>query len=885
MIRAGYLIDNQGYQSGTPDTYMSGWGYEYLQDISYHTEGWKYEYVLGTFSELIAKHEAGEIDLISSISYTPERAENLLYSTNPSGKKCYYVYVKPDRGDLTVGDPEALRGKTIGVNPDVLQTTEGKAWLAERGIDVTYKEYATGGEVFSALSSGEVDAIIMNDVLSSDDAMPVFYVGESDYYFTVPKSRPDIMAELDAAMAQILTSNPHYNDEFKARYSAINVGSSSLTDRERDWLASCDNTVTVGYLDNLRPYSLRGKDNQMEGALSAVVSDMRERFGITVNERAYSSNSDSEAALGRGEIDVALPFAKDYWIAEQEGYAQSDSLASSSLVALYKGDDLGSALSSILVQPNSIVSESLLRSRYPDADIIMCDNASACFDALSSGRAQAAIIPVMALDVVRSQNDLSAYKTAELPGTVRLTARMRQDAPTLLAIVNKSIANSQDNITAGIYTAQSCGETETTLVRFVRLYQGVFVAGVAVAFLGIMAILAWSLLRARKAQQEAQAASSAKTAFLSRMSHDIRTPLNGIIGILGVNEAHAEDAEYVSRNRKKARVAADHLLSLTNDVLDMSKIEDSKVVLEHKPFNVIDVIDEVLVVGRLRAPEFGVTIESIGAEDLVHTDVIGSPDHVRRVLLNLVDNAVKYNRLGGTVRCAVDELGVKGNIVTYRFVVIDTGVGMSEEFLKRIFEPFTQAGSDARSNYQGTGMGMPIVKGFVEKMDGSIDVTSTQGEGSSFCVVLPFEIDHAPERHAGSADAEGECDVSGMRVLLAEDNDLNLEIATTLLANEGVAVTCAANGREAFDTFVDRPAGSFDAILMDIMMPVMDGYEAACAIRRSVKADVGSVPIFAMTANAFAEDAQRAHDAGMNGHLTKPIDMEKVKQALATARR
>lgn len=286
---------------------MSGWGYEYLQDISYHTEGWKYEYVLGTFSELIAKHEAGEIDLMSSISYTPERAENLLYSTNPSGKKCYYVYVKPDRGDLTVGDPEALRGKTIGVNPDVLQTTEGKAWLAERGIDVTYKEYATGGEVFSALSSGEVDAIIMNDVLSSDDAMPVFYVGESDYYFTVPKSRPDIMAELDAAMAQILTSNPHYNDEFKARYSAINVGSSSLTDRERDWLASCDNTVTVGYLDNLRPYSLRGKDNQMEGALSAVVSDMRERFGITVNERAYSSNSDSEAALGRGEIDVAPP--------------------------------------------------------------------------------------------------------------------------------------------------------------------------------------------------------------------------------------------------------------------------------------------------------------------------------------------------------------------------------------------------------------------------------------------------------------------------------------------------------------------------------------------------------------------------------------------------
>ena len=199
-----------------------------------------------------------------------------------------------------------------------------------------------------------------------------------------------------------------------------------------------------------------------------------------------------------------------------------------------------------------------------------------------------------------------------------------------LAIANKSIANSQDNITAGTYTAQSYGETETTLVRFVRLYQGAFVAGVDVVLVGIMAILAWSLLRARKAQQEAQAASSAKTAFLSRMSHDIRTPLNGIIGMLSVNEAHAEDAEYVSQDRKKARVAADHLLSLINDVLDMSKIEDGKVVLEHKPFSIIDAIDEVLVIGRLRAPEFGVTIESIGVKDLVHTDVIGSPDHVRR---------------------------------------------------------------------------------------------------------------------------------------------------------------------------------------------------------------------------------------------------------------
>lgn len=251
-IRVGYLLDNQGFESGSPDTYMSGWGYEYLQDLSYHAKGWKYEYVTGTFSELMAVHEAGQIDLMSNISYTPERAEKLLYSTNPSGKERYYIYVKSDRDDLTAGDPQSLQGKTIGVNPGVQQTESGKKWLADEGIDVNFKEYATGNDIFKALTDDEVDAIIMNDTLSSGDALPVYYVGESDYYFTVPKSRPGIMAEVNSAMAQIQASNPRYNDEVKTRYSVSNGGSSSLTKAERAWLDARGNTVTFGYLENTR---------------------------------------------------------------------------------------------------------------------------------------------------------------------------------------------------------------------------------------------------------------------------------------------------------------------------------------------------------------------------------------------------------------------------------------------------------------------------------------------------------------------------------------------------------------------------------------------------------------------------------------------------------
>lgn len=379
------------------------------------------------------------------------------------------------------------------------------------------------------------------------------------------------------------------------------------------------------------------------------------------------------------------------------------------------------------------------------------------------------------------------------------------------------------------------------------------------------------------------------------MSRDIRTPLNGIIGLLGINDAHKDDAELVAQNRAKAHVAADHLLSLINDVLDMSKIEDRKVVLEHRSFDLPKLLGEVLVVGRLRASELGVEVVEEGRENIRCPHVLGSPEHVRRVMLNLVDNAVKYNRPGGEVRCSAQTLAVEGEKVRYRFTVSDTGIGMSVEFLKHIFEPFTQANDDAHSNYQGTGMGMPIVKGLVEQMGGTIEVHSKLGEGSVFVVELPFDVDRGPEAHgatetggaaAGAAVAVGSDAhaIDGMRVLLVEDNDLNREIAQTLLEDEGVAVTCAADGQEAVDVFKSRPAGSFDAILMDIMMPVMDGLEAAKAIRALDRAD-SKVPIIATTAKVTEEDCQAVFAAGMDDHLAKPLEPDALVAALLRHRR
>ncbi len=445
------------------------------------------------------------------------------------------------------------------------------------------------------------------------------------------------------------------------------------------------------------------------------------------------------------------------------------------------------------VRPNSTVSADLLKARFPGADVTEYGDTTSCFAALADGRARSVVIPVTALDAVHEQNDLSGYKTSELPGTVSLAVWMRQDDPMLLTIVNKGIANAKENLIAGTYTNDSYGEKESSLVKFVRFHQTGLITGAAVVLLATVSVLAWAL---RRAQGPGRGAGcQCRQVGVSR-PHEPRHPHAAERHHrLGINDAHKDDAELVAQNRAKAHVAADHLLSLINDVLDMSKIEDRKVVLEHRSFDLPKLLGEVLVVGRLRASELGVEVVEEGREHIRCPHVLGSPEHVRRVMLNLVDNAVKYNRPGGEVRCSAQTLAVEGEKVRYRFTVSDTGIGMSVEFLKHIFEPFTQANDDARSSYQGTGMGMPIVKGLVEQMGGTIEVHSKLGEGSVFVVELPFDVDRGPEAHgatetggaaAGAAVAVGSDAhaIDGMRVLLVEDNDLNREIAQTLLEDE-----------------------------------------------------------------------------------------------------
>ena len=385
------------------------------------------------------------------------------------------------------------------------------------------------------------------------------------------------------------------------------------------------------------------------------------------------------------------------------------------------------------------------------------------------------------------------------------------------------------------------------------------------------------------AVSQADRANAAKTSFLSRMSHDIRTPLNGIVGLMAIDDSHPDDLALITANRGKMKIAANYLLSLINDVLQMSKLESGEIVLAHEPLDLNRLSRDILTIVEQRARDAGVTLEydRSQTERVRIGNVYGSPLHLRQIFLNIYGNCIKYNRVGGSVKTVCRCLEEQDGRVTYQWTIRDTGIGMSEEFLAHIFDPFSQEHTDARSVYNGTGLGMSIVKNLIDAMGGSISVTSEEGVGSEFVITLPFEIaDVLPESREEEAAADA-ADVNGLHLLLAEDNELNAEIAKTLLADRGITVDIAWDGRQALEMFENRPSGTYDAILMDVMMPHMDGLSATRAIRALERADAKTIPIIAMTANAFDEDAQKCFEAGMNAHLSKPLRIEKLVATVA----
>ena len=875
-VRVGYF-QYANFQEGGYGEHKQGAGYEYLQKISYIT-GWKYEYVYGSFKECLDMLADGEIDILGNVSYTPERAESIDYSTYAAGTERYWIYTREDHTDLMDGDPKQMNGCRIGVADGSYQKELLEKWLDSNQIQAEVVVCKGYDEMIEKLDADELDALVIPVLSVNSDFIAIANIGASDCYFGVSKSRPDLLKELNSAMEEINNTETDYSSKLYARYEGKAVINYALNKEEKQWLDAHENTIRVGYLKDNLPFC--GEENgKLTGILGTVLDTVQEKYKITIKAVPCSTGVEMNEALQSGKIDIAGPIIQDFYTQEQFQVVLTDEIFDITPVVIYQGNEYTNSLSTIAATETSLYSKLMVSRLFPDAEIKQYGTQEECLEAVANGKAGATVIPSSKINLLNESPLTKSLSFAEMAKRQELGMFTTRENRRAATIINKAIAQSS-NILNGVVLAQnSVSEKKMTLQDVLEEYAGL---GIVVSFVIIFVLLflVYSLSVSRKKQmealkeaQDANAANIAKTTFLNHRSHDIRTPMNAIVVFTEIAMKRKPDKE-VENCLKKIRQSSEYLMTLVNDVLDISRIESGK--LESKPVlvDLRDMLNTVLSIARGYIENRDLNL-CVSREELKTPYVMADELRIREVLLNIISNAIKFTKDGGTISVVAENCpGNDAHHVIVRYRISDTGIGMSEEFLNRIFDEFSQENGGARTSYKGTGLGMAIAKKYVDLMGGKIEVSSRQGVGSTFTVEIPLLI----AEHVETEEKEKlkkDMDLHGLHVLLAEDNDLNAEIAIALLEEQGMIVTRAVDGKSALTQFCNTVPGTFDLILMDIMMPEMNVYETTKAIRNlSDRPDGKKIPIIAMTANAFAEDVQAALNAGMDDHVAKPVDME-----------
>ena len=875
-VRVGYF-PYANFQEGGYGEHKQGAGYEYLQKISYIT-GWKYEYVYGSFKECLDMLADGEIDILGSVSYTPERAESIDFSTYAEGTERYWIYTREDHTDLTNGDPKQMNGCRIGVADGSYQKELLEKWLDSNQIQAEVVVCKGYDEMIKKLDADELDALVVPALSVNSDFIAIANIGVSDCYFGVSKSRPDLLKELNSAMEEINNTETDYSSKLYARYEGKAVINYVLNKEEKQWLDAHEKTIRVGYLKGNLPFC--GEENgKLTGILGTVLDTVQEKYKITIKAVPCSTGVEMNEALQSGKIDIAGPIIQDFYTQEQFQVVLTDEIFDITPVVIYKGNEYTNSLSTIAATETSLYSKLMVSRLFPDAEIKLYDTQEECLEAVANGKVGATVIPSSKINLLNESSLTKSLSFAEMAKRQELAMFTTRENRRAATIINKAIEQSS-NILNGVVLAQnSVSEKKMTLQDILAEYAGLAIV-VSFVIIFVLLLLVYSLSVSRKKQmealkeaQDANAANIAKTTFLNHMSHDIRTPMNAIVGFTDIAMKRKPDKE-VENCLKKIRQSSEYLMTLINDVLDISRIESGKLEYKPIPVDLRDMINTVLSIARGYIENRDLNLY-VSREELKTPYVMADELRIREVLLNIISNAIKFTKDGGTISFVAENCpGNDEHHVIVRYRISDTGIGMSEEFLDRIFDEFSQENDGARTSYKGTGLGMAIAKKYVDLMGGKIEVSSRQGVGSTFTVEIPLLI----AEHVETEEKEKlkkDTDLHGLHVLLAEDNDLNAEIAVSLLEEQGMIVTRAADGKSALAQFCNTDPGTFDLILMDIMMPEMNGYETTKAIRNLPdRPDGKKIPIIAMTANAFAEDVQAALNAGMDDHVAKPVDME-----------
>ena len=893
VVRVGSFEDTFNYvnEKGA----RKGYGYELLQTLSGYT-GWQVEYVTCDWSDCFEKLENGEIDIMGAISYTEDRAEKMLFSDEPMGEEKYYLYADLSRADISASDYKTLNGKKVGVlmgtEPEVMLTE----WEEKYGLKTEHVNVSNNEDAKQKLANHEIDCFVsLEESFWADLGIStITRVGKSGIYYALNKNRSDLKEELDNAMRALDEAAPFYTADLYKRYFSLDY-IPILTGEEKAWLKE-HGAIKMGFLTSDSGVSTF---DPATGEFTGVITDYIQFAADCLGNQelefqlvGYDSKEAELDALKSGEIDMIFHFDQSPNLAEEYHFACTNTTWTSNLMAVTNQQHFNeNNVNRIAVPQNKLSLKKYLAFYYPQWEIVDCDTQEDAAKLVKDGQADCFVTGIS------SENKYSkkySFYSVPLLNPVKSCFAVNSGNRSLLSILNKTIKAMPVNMLAGALAMYKSSARKVTLSDFIKdnFFMALLVSSIAVA--AILLTILKLLRKARKAEaaarkaasdtqelnaklqvavEKAESANHAKSTFLFNMSHDIRTPMNAIIGYADLASRHLDDPAKLKNYMENIQVCGQNLLMLLNNVLDLARIENDKTEMEYSVSDIEKDFRNCVAMFRNQADSKGQTL--MVTTQLQYPYIYADIPHLTEICTNLVSNAVKYTGAGGTIRCNVTQKpGEKEGWCDTVVTVADNGIGMSQEFQKHIFEPFERERTSTVSKVEGSGIGMGIVKKLVGLMGGTVAVESRIGVGSKFTVTIPCRIASEDEtqakRETNPSDQKCLC---GTRILLTEDNDLNAEIAVELLQEEGCTVDRAKDGVECVDMLEKAANGTYQLILMDIQMPVMNGYDAARKIRGLDDPQKANIPIIAMTANAFTEDRQVALDAGMNDHIAKPINM------------
>lgn len=897
-VKVGYYFSHN-FQEGMDDTTpKSGYSYEYLQKIASYT-GWKYEYVYGEWNDLFEQLKNGDIDMMAGVAYSESREDIISYPDSEMLNETFYIYKDENDSSMQCGNISSYRGKKIGtLKDDQRMTSSLEKWKSQYHAEIEIVYYSDITECAEAFNENKIDGFVSADnvVSSYSGITPVEKIGKQPFYLCVAKDRSDLLSELNMAVSIINEQDTLELDELKNKYYTETTVSVFLSEQEHQWMQK-HKTVTVGYLKHYLPYCDMEKDGSVTGLVSDLVPDLFHalpgNYSPEIVYRCFEDQQEMLDSLKNGEVDFVIPISDGKWYSEQEGFIQSSSIVAFPIALAYREPYKDNVTAKIAVNQNNLRQYWYTLDNYPDAEIVMCDSIEECIDAINSGKADSTLLS--ALRVSQLLDGEKKLNIITLSDDEKLCFGVASGNKSLLQLLNHglSILGESYGLNHTYRYLDTVGSY--TMTDVIQDHAWFFIGVLSILFiLIIIYFIHRDQEQSRAARREqkqkellkealgaAEQASIAKKVFLQNMSHDIRTPMNAVLGFTDLAIQAGNDTAKIQEYLEKIRISGNHLLGIVNEVLEISRIESGQTKLDETVCSISDIVTETDVIIREQAlkknQEFSIDIWKV--QDLyIYCDKL----RIKEILVNLLGNAVKYTQNGGQISlCMIQTPCERNGYGNYEIHVKDNGCGMSQEFLKKIFVPFERQANSTISGIQGTGLGMPIVKGFVDAMGGTIDIISEENKGTEIIV-------HLCQRLAKPSDKRKKTEklsyppefFAGKRILLVEDNSMNREIASAILEEAGLIVDIAENGAVAVKKISHCSSEFYDAVLMDIQMPIMDGYTAARKIRTLPDPSLARIPIIAISANAFDEDKEASRQAGMNAHLAKPIIISELLDTL-----